>query len=61
MLYKCIKKAYNTFDDANKNLSKLINKPKRGKKPIRVYKCLDCGKYHLTSRPFYKNKTKNNG
>jgi hypothetical protein len=55
----CGKVTFDTFFDAKKVLNKLGNigraygKTKRRlatKKPKRVYKCPNCGKYHLTSQ-----------
>jgi len=54
----CGKVSFDTFFEAQKVLNRLGNigrvygKTKRRhatKKPKRVYKCPDCGKYHLTS------------
>jgi hypothetical protein len=55
----CGKVAFDTFFEAQKVLNRLgsigrvYGKTKRRlatKKPKRVYKCPDCGKYHLTSQ-----------
>jgi hypothetical protein len=55
----CGKVAFDTFFEAQKvlnrfgNIGRVYGKTKRRhatKKPKRVYKCPDCGKYHLTSQ-----------
>ena len=52
----CVKKAYNSKEEAVLKISKIALEPGNDKKPIRSYKCNDCGKYHLTS--WSKNKKK---
>jgi hypothetical protein len=58
-LNNCGKVAFETFYQAQKvlnrfgNIGRVYGKTKRNhatKKPKRVYKCPDCGKYHLTSQ-----------
>jgi hypothetical protein len=55
----CEKIAYNSFYEAQKVVNRALrigrvdNRRMANKKPKRVYKCEQCGAYHLTSQ---KNK-----
>ena len=47
---KCNKKAFNSIDEARLRLTEIVIDSNREIKPIRVYKCEFCKKYHLTSK-----------
>jgi flagellar biosynthesis chaperone FliJ len=53
---ECVKATYRTKEEATRNLEKIRSKSDRGKKPLRVYRCSKCKKWHLTS--FTKKKQK---
>ena len=46
---RCLKKTYRSTETALYALQQ-IRKKGKGKKPIRIYKCDLCLKYHLTSK-----------
>lgn len=59
MKSNCGKTTFETFDAAQKVINSFASKGRAygkskrrfaTKKPKRVYKCPDCGKYHLTSK-----------
>jgi uncharacterized protein YlaI len=61
----CTKRSYKYKAQAAAAIIKIAKEPQRGKggkKPIRYYKCEECGRYHLTSKPieqlqgYYKPK-----
>jgi rubrerythrin len=54
---KCRKISYATVLSAKDHLQWIGKRSKRKKVPDRVYKCPDCGYYHLTSSPKHNGKT----
>lgn len=50
----CSKKSFESKDEAVKRLNEILVTSDRVIKPLRVYKCENCGKFHLTS--FTKKK-----
>ncbi|MDD4972476.1 MAG: hypothetical protein PHT07_23850 [Paludibacter sp.] len=59
----CEKLSFDTFFEGQKvvnnatNIGRRQNRHRATRVPKRVYKCPDCGKYHLTSKK-KENKTK---
>ena len=47
---ECEKKAFVNINDARIRLTEIVLNSDMDIKPIRVYKCEYCGKYHLTSK-----------
>lgn len=46
----CKKKAFDSKFDAIKRIQEIQKEESsKNKKPVRAYKCKDCGKFHLTS------------
>ena len=59
----CKKKAFDFDFEAEKSLKKIKEISIEEKKPVRHYRCLKCGKIHLTSRDgddFKRNLSKKN-
>lgn len=56
--WECIKKVFETSNEADKRKSE-INKL-NGNNKMRIYKCDNCGKYHLTSMSKHDHKFKHN-
>lgn len=55
---KCDKKGFINIDDAKQRLNEILSTSNENEKPIRIYKCEFCSKYHLTSKT-YKEYLKN--
>jgi len=46
----CSKVHYHSYKLAQERLIKIMKYSRRAKKPVRAYKCPDCGLWHLTSK-----------
>jgi hypothetical protein len=46
----CKKKTFDNFQEATTKLTEIMSESIEKVKPIRVYKCIYCNKYHLTSK-----------